>query len=126
VSRAIAPELNVWLGALAVLPDQVAVMREELEALRQRVEELSRPRPARVDNLDLLTTADLLARFPAVKPRTLRYWLERASPRKVRVAGEVRMIPGNGLGPAIIRQGRSILIDAKLFREWLEAHRGAR
>jgi len=125
MGRAVASELSLWLGALAMLPDQVANLREEIEALRQRVEELSRPRPVRANTLELLTISDLLARFPAVKPRTLRYWMERASPREASVAGRVKTIPGNGLGPAIIRQGRSVLIDVKLFCEWLEAHRGS-
>lgn len=30
-----------------------------------------------------------------------------------------KIIPGNGLGPAIYRKGRVTLIDAEQFREWL-------
>ncbi len=120
-----ALQLSEALGALAELPQVVAELLHEVETLKAKVEHLSRTKPPlAVAAPDLVTTAQLLERFPAVKGRSLRDWISKASPRAVSQGGRRRELPGNGLGPAILRQGRSILIDATLFQEWLEGHRG--
>ena len=40
-----------------------------------------------------------------------------------RVGSGGAVVPGNGLGPAIIRIGRKILIDLDAFDDWVESHR---
>lgn len=68
---------------------------------------------------NLVTTERICELYPAIKPRTLRYWLKGAAPRTVHEAGETKVLPGNGLGRAVIRKGRHYLIDLDLFNEWL-------
>lgn len=68
---------------------------------------------------DLVSPAGLLELYPAIKARTLRRWIQQAAPNRVRVGGRKRVLPGNGLGPAIIRKGRVTLIDPAKFRGWL-------
>jgi hypothetical protein len=69
---------------------------------------------------NLVRPADLLAAYPAIKDRTLRLWIQQATPREViGKDGRPKTLPGNGLGRAVIRRGRVTLIDADLFREWL-------
>lgn len=67
----------------------------------------------------LVRTKELAALFPAINPRTLRYWIQGAAPREVSENGVARVIPGNGLGRAVIRKGGIVLIDLDLFTEWL-------
>lgn len=68
---------------------------------------------------ELVTTERICELYPAIKPRTLRYWLQCARDRTVSENGEQRTIEGNGLGRAVIRKGRLYLIDLALFNEWL-------
>ena len=67
----------------------------------------------------LVSPAGLLELYPAIKTRTLRYWIENAAPRTVSDGGVQKTLPGNGLGAAIIRKGRVVLIDTDRFRAWL-------
>ncbi len=67
----------------------------------------------------LVSPAGLLELYPAIRPRTLRHWIQQAAPKHVSVGGRKRVLPGNGLGPAIIRKGRVTLIDPAKFRGWL-------
>lgn len=67
----------------------------------------------------LVSVNQLLEMYPAIKPRTLRYWIQQATDREVSESGTPRTLPGNGLGRAVIRKGRVTLIDADAFREWL-------
>ena len=53
-------------------------------------------------------------------PSVLRHLIFDAEPR---VGSAGTKIPGNGLGPAIIRIGRKILIDLDRFDDWVESHR---
>lgn len=68
---------------------------------------------------ELLSPAGLLELYPAIKARTLRRWIQQAAPKRARAGGRERVLPGNGLGPAIIRKGRVTLIDPAKFRGWL-------
>lgn len=43
-----------------------------------------------------------------------------------RVASNGDVIKGNGLGPAIIRIGRRVLIDLDEFDRWIDSHRQQR
>ncbi len=74
---------------------------------------MSAPRPT------LLAPRQILELYPGIKPRTLRYWLDKARPRHVVRAGQKSTLPGNGLEPAILRKGRLIFIDEEKFLEWL-------
>lgn len=67
----------------------------------------------------LVSPAGLIELYPAIKARTLRYWIENAAPRTVSDGGVQKTLPGNGLGPAVIRKGRVTLIDPERFRAWL-------
>jgi hypothetical protein len=71
----------------------------------------------------LLTPTQLVERYPAIKLRTLRYWIQRAEPRRVSAGGKRICLQGNGLAPAIIRKGRIILIDEPKFLHWLDQGR---
>jgi hypothetical protein len=66
----------------------------------------------------ILTPQQLVELYPAIKLRTLRYWIQHAE-------GKRREVPGNGLAPALIRKGRITLIDEDAFRKWLEDGRRA-
>lgn len=68
---------------------------------------------------NLVTPTQLADLYPALKPRTIRYWLQNASPRTVSENGVKRTIPGNGLGSAVIRKGRVVLVDLDRFQSWL-------
>ena len=70
----------------------------------------------------LLTLRQLVAAYPAIKLRTLRYWVQKASPRQISQGGHRQTLAGNGLEPAIIRKGRIVLIDEDLFLAWLYQH----
>jgi hypothetical protein len=70
----------------------------------------------------LLDLRQLVAVYPAIKLRTLRYWVQKASPRQVSQGGRRRTLPGNGLEAAIIRKGRIVLLDEDLFLAWLYKH----
>ena len=50
----------------------------------------------------------------------LRHLIFNAEDRK-NSKGEI--IPGNGLGQAIIRLGKRVLFDLDAFDQWLDAHR---
>lgn len=93
-------------GAGVVIPDR----KRGLMAVRAE-EHRGAPR--------LVSTAGLLELYPAIKPRTLRYWIENAAPKVAFEGGQQKEIPGNGLGPAVIRKGRVVLVDVDRFREWL-------
>lgn len=71
----------------------------------------------------LLTLEQVCEAYPAIKLRTLRYWVQNAQPRKVSKAGQKFELPGNGLGKAVIRVDRIILIDEDRFLEWLNSRR---
>jgi hypothetical protein len=75
----------------------------------------------------ILTPQQLVELYPAIKLRTLRYWIQHAEPRAITRAGRRRELPGNGLAPALIRKGRITLIDEDVFWRWLEdGRRGQR
>ena len=67
----------------------------------------------------LVSVSQLLELYPAIKPRTLRYWIQNAAERDVSENGSRRTLPGNGLGRAVIRKGRVTLIDVDAFNAWL-------
>lgn len=67
----------------------------------------------------LVSVAQLFDLYPAIKPRTLRYWIQNAADRDVSESGKRETLPGNGLGRAVIRKGRVTLIDLDAFNEWL-------
>jgi hypothetical protein len=71
------------------------------------------------DRPPLMTLRQLVAAYPAIKLRTLRYWVQHANPRRISQPGRPSALPGNGLGPAIVRKGRIVLIDERLFLAWL-------
>jgi hypothetical protein len=68
---------------------------------------------------NLMSLRQLAATYPAIKLRTLRYWVQHAAPRQISQGGRRRILPGNGLEAAIIRKGRIVLIDERLFLTWL-------
>ena len=68
---------------------------------------------------NLVSVSELSAMYPAIKPRTLRWWIQSAAPRETSKGGKSITLPGNGLGRAVIRKGRVTLVDADLFRAWL-------
>lgn len=72
----------------------------------------------------LLAARQLVERYPAIKLRTLRYWIQHAAPRHVTNGGQRRILPGNGLADTILRKGRIILIDEARFLDWLYGGRG--
>jgi hypothetical protein len=74
--------------------------------------------------MDCETPQDLVRRFPFLKLRTLRYWIQAAEPRSVTRDGVASELPGNGLGSAIIRHGRLTYIDVPKFLEWFNSGRG--
>ena len=51
---------------------------------------------------------------------TLRHYIFHSGPR---LASNGDTIPGNGLGKAILRVGRKVLIDLPAFDAWIESHR---
>lgn len=61
----------------------------------------------------------LVELLPALKARTVRHWIAQARPRVVQEGGRSRTLPGNGLERAIVRPGRTILVDVDRFVEWL-------
>lgn len=71
----------------------------------------------------VLTPQQLVELYPAIKLRTLRYWIQHAEPRAITQRGKRRELPGNGLAPALIRKGRITLIDEDAFWRWLERGR---
>ena len=75
-------------------------------------------------DLDCETLQGLVRRLPFLKLRTLRYWIQRSEPRIVSRNGKRLELPGNGLGPAIIRRGRLTYVDVPLFVEWFNGGRG--
>jgi hypothetical protein len=81
-------------------------------------------RTTRPRDMDCETPQDLVRRFLFLKLRTLRYWIQAAEPRAVARDGVASELPGNGLGPAIIRHGRLTYIDVPLFLEWFNSGRG--
>lgn len=76
------------------------------------------PAAATLARPKLLTPEELCSFYP-IKRRTLKYWLQHSADREVSCEGKRRTIPGNGLGPAIIRKGRLIFIDEDQFLAWL-------
>lgn len=66
-----------------------------------------------------LVTPDQLCALYPIKRRTLKYWIQHAADRHVSRNGTPRILPGNGLAPAILRKGRLIFIDEDLFLRWL-------
>ena len=50
----------------------------------------------------------------------LRHLIFNAEPR---VGSGGTIIPGNGLASAIVRIGRTVLIDLDRFDDWIESHR---
>jgi len=87
-----------------------------------RAAEASRPSEA-CKRPNLRTPKELCRLYP-VKIRTLKYWVQHAADREVSCQGRRRTIPGNGLGPAIVRKGRLIFIDEDLFLAWLYEGQG--
>ena len=67
----------------------------------------------------LIRPADVPKLCPAIRPRTLRYWIAQAKPKRCSGGGREVVIPGNGLEAAIIRKGRVVLLDEAKFLEWL-------
>lgn len=53
----------------------------------------------------LRTVEQLAAECPALTVRTLRYWISRADEL--------------GLGGAVLRVGRKVLVDVEAFERWL-------
>jgi len=70
----------------------------------------------------LLTPEQLCDAYP-IKPRTLRYWIQNATPRRAARGGQQIDMPGNGLASAVIRIDRVTLIDEERFVEWLNSRR---
>jgi hypothetical protein len=73
--------------------------------------------------MEIVNKCQLLARFPAIKERTLRYWIQSAYPKEVSRQGRRSVIPGNGLASAIIKVGRVMYFDIDRFSAWLNQHR---
>ena len=59
-------------------------------------------------------------RYPWLTKQVIRHYIFDAEPRLDSVGKE---IPGNGLGPAIVRIGRRVLVDLIEFDTWVKAHR---
>jgi hypothetical protein len=59
-------------------------------------------------------------RHPAFSLRTLRHWIFFAKDRQSWKGGKRVVIPGNGLGKALVRRGRRVYIDERALLEWLE------
>lgn len=72
-----------------------------------------------MDHPPLMTLRQLVELYPAIKLRTLRYWVQQAVPRSISQGGSRSIRPGNGLESAIVRKGRIVLIDERLFLLWL-------
>jgi uncharacterized repeat protein (TIGR01451 family) len=102
----------------ATLRKSVGQPRKELAMTR-----LSKEPQEVVAQPQLLTPTQLVERYPAIKLRTLRYWIQRAEPRRVSAGGKRKSLQGNGLAPAIIRKGRIVLIDEPKFLHWLDQGR---
>jgi hypothetical protein len=66
----------------------------------------------------LLTVRQLTARYQAWTASSVRYLILNAEDR-LNSRGE--RIPGNGLGPAIIRVGRKVLVDEEKWLTWIFA-----
>jgi hypothetical protein len=66
----------------------------------------------------LLTPKQLCDLYP-IKRRTLKYWIQHSTDRRISRHGKPKTIPGNGLASAIVRKGRLIFIDEELFLTWL-------
>lgn len=78
----------------------------------------------RMERPQLMTLEQVCEAYP-IKLRTLRYWIQHASPQVRSRGGAKYEVPGNGLGPAIIKVDRIILIDETKFVEWLNSRRMA-
>ena len=74
---------------------------------------------------NLLTVRQFAQRHPAFCEGGLRWLIFNAEARTRNVDGEERLIPGNGLKPAIVRLGRRVLIDETEFFQQIE-HVGRR
>ena len=68
------------------------------------------------------TVRGFSTKYPAWSQAALRNLIFAARPRQSSDGNE---IPANGLGPAIIRCGRKLLIDETRFFEWLQARAAA-
>lgn len=66
-----------------------------------------------------LTISQFSKKHPAFSEASLRNLIFHSKPR----SSSLGRIPGNGLGSAIARVGRRVLIDEQAFFEWLEQHR---
>jgi len=81
----------------------------------------SNEKPVRT-TLRLCRVRDVSKR-PGYEPFTqsvLRHLIFDAEPR---VGSGGTKIPGNGLASAIVRIGRTVLIDLDRFDDWIESHR---
>ena len=70
-----------------------------------------------------LATVRGVSRMPGYEPFTpsvVRHLIFDAEPR---VGSGGTIIPGNGFASAIVRIGRTILIDLDRFDAWIESHR---
>lgn len=70
----------------------------------------------------LLTVKQFADKHPAFSQGSLRNLIFLASPRPASNG----KIPGNGLDMALVRIGRKLLIDEKMFFEWVEQQQGVR
>ena len=64
-----------------------------------------------------------ISKMPGYEPFTpsvVRHLIFDAEPR---VGSGGTIIPGNGLASAIVRIGRTVLIDLDRFDAWIESHR---
>jgi hypothetical protein len=66
-----------------------------------------------------------VAKHRAFTEPALRKLIFEAAPRFQTVGGRCQPVPDNGMGIALLRVGRRILIDEALFFEWLGKHRAA-
>ena len=65
----------------------------------------------------LLTVQQFTTKYPAWTPGAVRNMIFHSHPRK----SSRGPIPGNGLGPAIVRLGKKVMIDEAKFFEWLDS-----
>jgi hypothetical protein len=73
----------------------------------------------------LLTVRQFAEKHGAFSQGSLRRLIFDAEPRHCTVDGRSAVIPGNGLAVAIVRIGRRVLIDERLFFAWLGKSSGA-
>jgi hypothetical protein len=82
--------------------------------------------PIMIDSApSLLTVRQFVAKHRAFTEPALRKLIFEAAPRFQTVGGRRQPVPDNGLGIALLRVGRRVLIDEGLFFEWLGKHRAA-